>query len=143
MTMDVKYNADTATISIFDSDGVEIVVTLDTIMECLPDEVGRVQYLLWNIDQIRRRKSEHIETYADKIIALAAEGQRYRNTLAGLVETGKYDATVIKAYDSLIKACLNEKNTLNEFRHNTKLMAIEEGRLMKLLSDLTISNEAS
>jgi hypothetical protein len=136
--MDVKYLPETAEIVIM-RDGKGSVVPIQEIMDALPDEVGRVQQLLWMIDAVRRRKIEHIETYADKIIGLALEEKKFRDRLNVIVTSGNYDALTIKAYDSLIKACLTEKNTLNEFRHNTKLMAIEEGRLMKLMSDLEVS----
>ena len=44
----------------------------------------------------------------------------------------------VRAYESVTKALLNQKNTMNEYRHAQKFLTLEEGRLLLFLTKLEV-----
>jgi hypothetical protein len=110
-------------------------ISIDTLLEALPSQTARYEYLLNEIYKVRKEIIDQVGNYNRTIAKLTIAIAGYRRQLDDLEPTQLKE---IKYVNNQIMQISKQIVAMKELRHGTKLLAIQEGKILADLEDLKV-----
>lgn len=111
-------------------------VPVEDILLAIPTQKTRLEYLRWMVHDIRKRRLEQIDEFFSMTKEIVTGIARNRKKMEELANQEEPDAKTIKALSQVVQAYARQKDSIKEIRHGTKLLALEEGKILANIAEL-------
>jgi len=118
----------------FTEGGVSFKVPATEIMEKLPGEEARIQYIIARIQDIRKVRFGTIENYMKEIMKLTSAIRDVRRKMEQL--DPERNPKKLNALKAILTSYSIQKAIFKEMRYSAKLLEIEEARYRADLAEL-------
>jgi len=119
------------------SHGVTERISIEDLLEALPSQKVRVEYLLAQIMAIKNKRLKEIDDFMKRIVEITVGIEGTRKRMQELIaEDGNMKK--VSALSKVVTAYSSEKNVFREMRYAIKLLDNEEGKLLFELTKLEV-----
>lgn len=139
--VEAKYNPEDDTFEIYVKDAttgstVHERVNFKEFMDSIPTERARIESLLTDVKNVKKRKITKIGEFIDTIEKIVIKSIKVREQMEEAIVDG--DHQTARSLRFVVQSLLDEKNTYREIRYAIKMLENEEGRLMAELARILV-----